>query len=168
MAVMYAYALYSRGFAKEGYLILNTIYKHSTNFSKSRIYPGLPEYFNHQGRGMYNYLTGSASWYILTYLTQALGIRGHYGDLYLQPQIVKEQFGKNKEIEVNTIFADRKLRIVFFNSEMMDVGRYEIRNIKINGSIIPYTPKERGAIIIREIINQLSENKSHEIRIELG
>lgn len=38
MAVMYANALYRRGFAKEGYRALR--------FGTSRIYPGIPEYFN--------------------------------------------------------------------------------------------------------------------------
>jgi len=71
MVVMYAYALFSRGFEKEGRKALNSLYNLATDSAKSKIYPCLPEYFNNEGRGMYSYLTGSASWFILTLLTQS-------------------------------------------------------------------------------------------------
>jgi len=64
MAVMYAYALISRGFIDEGRKVLLSLYKLAVNFEKSKIYPCLPEYFNSEGRGMYSYLTGSASWFL--------------------------------------------------------------------------------------------------------
>src|SRR3989338_9445216 len=70
MIVMYAYALYKRGFSKEGSKVLNSIYNMSKDTQRSKIYPCLPEYFNLEGRGMYSYLTGSASWFVLTLLTQ--------------------------------------------------------------------------------------------------
>jgi cellobiose phosphorylase len=66
MVVMYAYALYKRGFVKEAQRALYSLYKLSVNTSKSKIYPCLPEYFDLDGRGMYSYLTGSASWFVLT------------------------------------------------------------------------------------------------------
>jgi cellobiose phosphorylase len=76
MVVMYAYALYLRGYRKEGWKVLYSLYKLSTHTAKSKIYPCLPEYFNTEGRGMYSYLTGSASWFVLTMLTQALNKTG--------------------------------------------------------------------------------------------
>jgi cellobiose phosphorylase len=66
MAVMYAYALIKRGYIKEGEEALDSIYRMAVNTAKSKIYPCLPEYFNLEGRGMYSYLTGSASWFVLT------------------------------------------------------------------------------------------------------
>ncbi|MCX5706349.1 MAG: cellobiose phosphorylase [Candidatus Omnitrophica bacterium] len=66
MVVMYAYALYSRGFSQAGHRALDLLYNLAINSAQSKIYPCLPEYFNSQGRGMYSYLTGSASWFILT------------------------------------------------------------------------------------------------------
>ncbi len=66
MIVMFAYALYKRGFIDEGRKVLKSIYNMSMDTEKCRIYPCLPEYFNLEGRGMYAYLTGSASWFILT------------------------------------------------------------------------------------------------------
>ncbi len=74
MAIMYANALYKRGFVEEGYDVINLIFKHCSEFDKSRIYPGIPEYINEKGRGMYNYLTGSASWLLLTVLTETFGV----------------------------------------------------------------------------------------------
>lgn len=64
MVVMYAYALFSRGFIKEGIKALKSLYNLAIDSKRSRIYPCLPEYFNNEGRGMYSYLTGSASWFL--------------------------------------------------------------------------------------------------------
>ncbi|MNI44225.1 hypothetical protein D3C73_985910 [compost metagenome] len=61
MTVMYANALYKRGFVQEGFEVLDSIYRLSVDFDKSRMYPGVPEYINEKGRGLYTYLTGSAS-----------------------------------------------------------------------------------------------------------
>ena len=46
MAVMYAYALYSRGLAREGWRVLEKLYRQSTDFPRSLILPGIPEYFD--------------------------------------------------------------------------------------------------------------------------
>ncbi len=46
------------------------------NFDNSRMYPGLPEYYDLSGRGMYAYLTGAASWYLLTMVTEVFGVKG--------------------------------------------------------------------------------------------
>ncbi|MCF7873442.1 MAG: cellobiose phosphorylase [Candidatus Omnitrophica bacterium] len=67
MIIMFSYALYKRGFKKEGAKTLASIYKMVTSNSNTT-YPQLPEYFNSQGQGLYSYLTGSASWYIHTLL----------------------------------------------------------------------------------------------------
>ena len=74
MTVMYAYALYKNGFVREGFEVLRSIYDMCMDTDKSKIYPGIPEYFDSLGQGMYHYLTGSASWLVLTELTQ--GRRG--------------------------------------------------------------------------------------------
>ena len=71
MNVMLANALYKRGFVKEGREVFESIYRMSTS-DAARIYPMIPEYFNNEGRGLYLYLTGSASWYIYTLMYEAL------------------------------------------------------------------------------------------------
>ena len=67
MVVMLAHALYQRGFSKEGRGVFDSIYKMAAS-KTAKIYPGIPEYFDRKGRGLYLYLTGSASWYIYTLL----------------------------------------------------------------------------------------------------
>ncbi|PKK81137.1 MAG: cellobiose phosphorylase, partial [Thermoplasmata archaeon HGW-Thermoplasmata-2] len=91
MAVMFGNALYKRGKVEEGWKVLNGMYRQSTDFNKSHMYPGLPEYFNSRGRGMYPYLTGSASWFLLTLLTEVYGVKGRLGDLVLAPRFAASQ-----------------------------------------------------------------------------
>jgi len=64
MSIMLAFALYKRGYKEDGRRALKSIYGMATNSKISLIYPCLPEYFNLEGKGMYSYLTGSASWFI--------------------------------------------------------------------------------------------------------
>ncbi|MBU2473170.1 MAG: hypothetical protein KKG91_00300, partial [Candidatus Omnitrophica bacterium] len=67
MVVMLGFALCQRGFIREGREVLASIYKMATAKS-AKIYPGIPEYFDLSGKGLYLYLTGSASWYIYALL----------------------------------------------------------------------------------------------------
>lgn len=62
------------------------------NFDNSRMFPGLPEYYDLSGRGMYAYLTGAASWYLLTMVTEVFGVKGVMGDLGNCAGIHAEQF----------------------------------------------------------------------------
>lgn len=105
MAVMYANALYRRGFIREGYKALDALYRQSVNFEKSRIYPGIPEYFSDTGRGMYAYLTGSASWLMMTVVTQMYGIRGCFGDLVIEPKLLDKQLDDQKTAQISLNFA---------------------------------------------------------------
>ena len=137
MIVMYAYALYSRGFAREGYKVLQSIYKMACA-PQAKIYPGIPEYFDSEGRGMYHYLTGSASWLVLTQLTQVFGIRGHQGDLLLAPKLVKEEFDQQKRASVHCFFAGKPLFIEYNNPDDLDVDQYRIRQVLINGNPVQH------------------------------
>ena len=74
MAVMYANALYQRGYAKEGHKVLQALLEAAMDFNKSEMYPGIPEYFDNEGRGLYAYLTGATSWYMLTMITEVFGV----------------------------------------------------------------------------------------------
>ena len=126
MAVMYASALYKRGLVPEGFAVLDGIYRHSQDFGLSGIYPGIPEYVEPGGRGMYPYLTGSASWYLLTMLTEVLGVKGQFGDLVLEPKLVPEQFDADGRASVLTLFAGRKLRITYHNPDCLPWGVYSV------------------------------------------
>ncbi|MDP2980882.1 MAG: cellobiose phosphorylase [Candidatus Omnitrophota bacterium] len=143
MNMMFAYALYKRGFAKEGFEVVSSIYNMCLNTSVSRIYPGIPEYFNSDGRGMYHYLTGSASWLLFTMLTRVFGVRGEMGNLAIDPKLVKAQFGKSKKASINAAFAGKKIRVNYFNPDNLGHGDYKIGGISINGKAVKENPVKR-------------------------
>lgn len=132
MAVMYAYALYKRGFAREGFEVLRSLYNASVCPGRAMIYPGVPEYFDISGRGMYPFLTGSASWYVLTLLTMVFGVRGEMGDLVLSPCLVREEF-VSSEVSVTCQFAGRRIRVTYVNSGHLDVTEYRVGHLTVNG-----------------------------------
>jgi cellobiose phosphorylase len=167
MAVMFAYALYQRGLARPAYRTLDSLYRQSVDFGASRIYPGIPEYFSERGRGMYPYLTGSASWYLLTLVTQAFGVRGQRGDLLLAPMLVKEQFGPGGEASLTTLFAGRKLTITYHNPGNLDAGEYQIQRITLDGQILSGGWTDQ-ALLAREVVTALGTGEEHKIEVTLG
>ncbi len=94
MNVMLANALYKRGFVREGKEVIDSIYTMAIA-PQAKVPPVLPEYFNSQGKGLYLYLTGSASWYIYTLFEEILGIKFELGDIILEPKLLAEDFTGN-------------------------------------------------------------------------
>jgi len=137
MNVMYAAALYQRGFAREGYQVIQSIYRMASDAKRSKIYPGIPEYFDSEGRGMYHYLTGSASWLVLTQLIHVFGVRGHRGNLLLAPQLVKDEFNQKGMVSVTCQFAGNRLTIEYHNPKNLDAGEYTIKEVLIDGNSFP-------------------------------
>ena len=168
MAVMYAYALYERGFVRQGYRALDSIYRHSANFPVSRTLPGIPEYFNARGRGLYPYLTGSASWYLLTLLTKAFGVCGHLGDLIVCPNLVKEQFDAAGNASVRIWFAGRQLEVICRNPGQLDYGKYTIDQISLNGLEMKGEPFAHGIKISRATITNLELGELHRLEVSLS
>ncbi|GIO86362.1 hypothetical protein J25TS5_32940 [Paenibacillus faecis] len=168
MTVMYANALYKRGFVKEGFEVLDSIYRLSVDFGKSRMYPGIPEYINEKGRGMYPYLTGSASWLLLTQLTEVFGVKGVYGDLMLEPKLVKPQFDQDGKASVETLFADRMFRIVYSNPEGADFDGYRIKGVTLNGQPAACDLSGNGCLISRSVLEALPKDGVHQLEVLLG
>ncbi len=166
MTVMYANALYRRGFVKEGYKALQTLADTALDFQVSRIYPGIPEYFNASGRGMYHYLTGAASWYMLTAVTEVFGVRGETGDLVICPKLVKEQFGENGNAGIRLRFAQKEFQVSFHNPQRLDYGEYEIKSICCDGRDMLDECRNQG-FLERKTIASLPDTL-HEIKVELG
>lgn len=166
MAVMYAYALYSRGFVNEGYRVLESLKKSSMDFERSGIYPSVPEYFTPDGRGMYTYLTGAGSWMVLTVLTQMFGVRGKAGDLLLCPQLLKKQFDNAGAAEVQCSFAGKMLNISYINKSFKEFGDYDIEEIFINGK--KYADVGPEVKINRSYIEALPDNALNKITIILN
>lgn len=165
MSVMYANALYQRGFAREGYKVIHTLYQHCSDFEKSRIYPGIPEYIGENQRGLYHYLTGAASWLLLTVLTEMFGVKGSLGDLVIEPKLVLEQFDKNSLAEVGLTFARKQLLVQYENPGRKEYGEYQIGNIAIDGTIIDIDGMKTNGMTTNEmatnemIINKLTTNE---------
>ncbi|MEK3866772.1 cellobiose phosphorylase [Paenibacillus sp. FSL H7-0716] len=168
MTIMYGNALYKRGYVKEGHKVLESLYSLSTDFAKARIYPGIPEYINEQGRGMYTYLTGSASWLLLTMVTEVFGVKGKLGDLLLEPKLVKEQFDSEGKASIKTIFADREFEVVYKAAGSLNYGEYQIHSVTLNGSEVTLQRGSGSAIIPREELLSLQTEKCHLIEVTLA
>jgi cellobiose phosphorylase len=168
MAVMFANALYRRGFVNEGHEVLDSIYRMAVRTEKSRIYPGIPEYFNSEGRGLYHYLTGSASWYVLTLLTQVFGVRGHYGDLLLEPKLTKDQYGLKGEAAVETSFADKMLSIVYRNPKKLPHEPLCVSRLTLNGQPLKEVELQKKEVLIpRELLLKHCRKTKNEIVVTL-
>jgi hypothetical protein len=167
MAVMYANALYKRGLVQEGFAVLDGIYRHSQNLGLSGIYPGIPEYVEPGGRGMYTYLTGSASWYLLTMLTEVLGIKGRLGDLVLEPKLMPGQFDADGRASVLTLFAGRKLKVTYHNPGHLPWGTYTVAGIRLDGEQVPCEHQGRAAIVPRSAIMALAAEEVHALDLSL-
>lgn len=166
MAVMYAFALYSRGFVKEGYRAIHQLFLQASDFETSRIYPGIPEYFNQKGRGLYHYLTGSASWYMLTVLTEMFGVKGNLGDLIIEPKLMSSQFDENGIAKIIFYFAGKKLTVVYENPEKKEFGDYEVEEIMIDDNRYHWGGTQ--PVIPRNILKDLEEEKDHVIKVKLS
>lgn len=168
MTVMYANALYKRGFVQEGFEVLDSIYRLSTDFQNSRIYPGVPEYINERSRGMYTFLTGSASWLLLTQLTEVYGVKGRYGDLRLEPKLMQGQFNEAGEAAVETLFAGRLLRVVYRNPQQAEFGQYRVASVSLDGQTLDGENAGTGCLIPRAQIEALPADGVHELIVTLA
>ncbi|MNZ77199.1 hypothetical protein D3C78_957280 [compost metagenome] len=148
--------------------MLESIYRLSVDFDKSRMYPGVPEYINEKGRGMYTYLTGSASWILLTQLTEMYGVKGYYGDLHLEPKLLKSQFDHQGTASVETLFADRKLNIVYRNPQLVDYGQYQVKSVTVNGAAVTVKNEGNGVLLHRSELEQLPVGGDVELEVILG
>lgn len=148
MIVMFANALYRRGFVEEGHEVLSSLYRMCRDAERSNIYPGLPEYCNGEGRGLYHYLTGSASWYLLTLATEVLGVCGRWGDLVLSPKLVGEQFGSSGQVSAVIGFAGKKFKICYINRSKKTFGQYQISSVLLQGKSLPMTGTAATEILI--------------------
>lgn len=164
MTTMYANALYKRGFVKEGYKALHTLYEQTADFETSRIYPGIPEYFDGKGRGLYHYLTGAASWYMMTVIHEMFGVRGQMGALCLEPKLLAEQFDENGCAGLNLWFNRHQWNIIYRNRDRREYGSYRIGDVSLDGEIICI--KENVAVSAEQI-GRMDETKQHEIIVEL-
>ena len=157
MIVMFAHALYKQGFIKEGFTVLKSIYKMAISpFAK--IYPMIPEYFNSEGRGLYFYLTGSASWFIYTLFKEILGIKFHFGDLIIQPKLIKDNFFQDS-IEIDFKFLGRFFHLKFIKPKKDTKRVYKIEKVSSENNLPIKVENHTKIIIEKRSILQLSSQK---------
>ena len=170
MTVMYANALYRRGFVREGYKALQTLADTAMDFQTSKIYPGIPEYFNAEGRGMYHYLTGAASWYMLTVITEAFGVRGENGSLAIAPKLVREQFGEAGTASLALPFAGKRFQVIAVNLSRKDYGEYRLEKAYLttaDGPQMRRLPVAEGRVLLdRALLDRLPVTEN-QITVEL-
>jgi cellobiose phosphorylase len=116
---------------------------------------------------MYPYLTGSASWYLLTMLTEVLGIKGRLGDLVLEPKLMPEQFDAAGQASVLTLFAGRRLRVVYHNPDHLPWGEYTIAGIRLAGEEVPHAGQAGAAVLPRAAIASLASEGAHTLDVFL-
>jgi len=149
MVVMLANALYRRGFVKEGFEVINSIYAMATD-DLAKIYPLVPEYFNNTGRGLYLYLTGSASWYIYTLMEEVLGIKFVLGDILLDPKLLDACF-YSRQIKVSFTAHGKTVRVIFSRVSRQS-GIYAIQKVLLGRTELQ--PTQGKFIITKESLKK--------------
>ena len=142
MAVMYAYALLARGYRDAGLKALQGLIRQSLDVEISRVYPGIPEYFDPRGRGMYPYLTGAGSWLMLCLITQVWGVKGQNGDLLLDPQLLPGMFSESDIAMIRCHFAGRPITVRYHKPaaeswDSLRVARVQLENKTLEEPLIP-------------------------------
>ncbi|MCA9399272.1 MAG: cellobiose phosphorylase, partial [Candidatus Omnitrophica bacterium] len=153
--------LYKQGFARDGFEVLHSSYLMSADTAKSKIFPGIPEYFDSQGRGLYHYLTGSASWYVLTFLTQVLGVRGEDGNLCLAPKLLKEQFDEAGSVSVTTQFAGKNITVTYTNPKKLDYDEYSVVDIILDKLPVAFEKRATAEVLVDRAIIEDAKDGVH-------
>ncbi len=115
---------------------------------------------------MYHYLTGAASWYLLTMITEVFGVRGKLGNLVLEPKLVVNQFDNNGSAGIQTEFAGKTFKIEYVNKARKDYGEYEVLTAELDGKEITDVNKNY-VMMSKDAINELSDGV-HKIVVTLG
>lgn len=167
MNILMAYGLYKQGFAKKGYKIFSSLFELSTS-KKSQIAPCIPEYFNLKKKGLYPYLTGSASWLIYTFISQICGISFDMGKLVITPCLLKEQFSKkNNNFEVQLNISGTQVKIIYRNINKKQWPDYKIKKLILNKKIIR-TPEDKTVRLTKTETTQILNSKKSELKLILN
>jgi len=166
--IMFTYALYKRGFVKEGYEVFNEIFNLSTDSGKALIFPGIPSYFEPGDRGAYAYLTGSSAWLLLTLTTQVFGVDGYFGDLLLHPKLDPSFFDPSHRASIQCRFRELTLEVIYTNQHRLSCGEYSIGCVTINNQHPELTDQVKGHVLLPySQLLKISENHVCRITIDL-
>jgi cellobiose phosphorylase len=131
MAVMYAYGLYNYGLVAAGREAWTALLDRAMA-PESKVWAGIPEYFNDRGCGMYPYLTGSASWLLKLLREAVFGIRMDLGELTFEPKLAKDDFIDGKA-SIRTVLLGRQTEVTYVNASGLEAGTYMVRAVRMDG-----------------------------------
>ena len=160
MSVMYAYSLFLNNETKAGVKVLDDMMTYCMDFQRSKMYPGIPEYIDTFGRGVYPFLTGSASWYILTFIEQVFGLGANQGNLVIQPRLQLHHF-MNHQASVEISLDSKRVKVVFHNPNQCEEQDYIISSVQLQNQIITVNGK-------RVEITKAMLGSTNEIHVHLG
>ncbi|MEN8078790.1 hypothetical protein ABFP60_17620, partial [Clostridioides difficile] len=101
-----------------------------------------------RGRGLYNYLTGSASWLLLTMVEEVFGIKGDLGDLIIEPKLVNSQISERNTCSITTIFADKNITFEYIGN----IIDGKIDKILVDDNPIQFKQEEKSVRVSRGAI----------------
>ena len=114
---------------------------------------------------MYHYLTGAASWYMLTAVTEVFGVHGETGDMVIRPRLLGEQFDAEGNAGLWLRFAQKKFHVRFKNPLCLTYGEYAVKSAVCDGNTEFFGDGDCVSLS-RETIASLTD-ELHEIEVEL-
>ena len=130
MAIMYTYGLYQYDLVNQGNEAFMALLKRAHS-DASKVWVGIPEYFNDQGVGKYSYLTGSASWLLKLMRSEVFGLKFNLGVLTLNPKLLASDFIDHKASIKSYVF-NHLITITYHNPKSLNFGDYQIKTIHMN------------------------------------
>ena len=114
---------------------------------------------------MYSYLTGAASWLMMTMISEVFGVRGEAGNLILHPRLLAEQFDQTGTASITIPFAGKMLEIIYKNPDGRDFGSYIIGSASCDGTALTVN-EEAFILLLRQQLTALPGDQ-HTIIITL-
>ncbi|MFU8792516.1 MAG: GH36-type glycosyl hydrolase domain-containing protein [Acholeplasmataceae bacterium] len=130
MAIMYTYGLYQYDLVAQGHESFMALLERAQD-DASKVWVGIPEYFNDQGVGKYSYLTGSASWLLKLLRSEVFGLQFQLGILTLKPKLMSSDF-INHKASIKTYVFNQCITITYHNPKSLNFGDYKITSITMN------------------------------------
>jgi hypothetical protein len=77
------------------------------------------------------------------------------------------QFDSDWKATLHTLFAKRQLEVCYLNPKKLGFGAYQIETAFLNGQKLSFTRADGGVKIERKIIEALSKDVDHRLKVVL-
>lgn len=167
--VMFAFGLLENDFVNEANDILNQVFDLCVDSKTSKIFPGMPSYFEPGDRGAYMWLTGSSAWLIFTLLTRQFGIRGKFGNLMINPKTDRSFFKKDNTMNISFRFRGKLFELEYKTDSKNSEEQYMVDKVFLNSKRVNDGHKSPYEFIIsKEEIDKLESGTVQKLYIELS